>query len=119
MGSKESIVNVTNVIEVGEDDLELISESRGSVNYSFPFSENIRLLKELTAKWVFEVYIDPFKIEAYNESDNPVTNYIAGKKLLPYLVPLRVTSSDPEYVIEISKNLAMYRYKDEVILGWR
>jgi len=109
IGSKESRISVINVEEIS--DLETKINTRIITNYSFPLFSSIRPMRPIQIKWNAEVYIDPFKIEEYKPLE-----YVKGKKLLPFMVPILVRSP-PEYIVELKKDAQAFSYKKEVVIG--
>jgi len=119
LGSKESVVSVSRVKEVNGDELITSRKSRETVMYSFQVNENVNLLEEVEPKWESEIYVDPFSINEYSESNNPVTDYISGEKLVRYMIPIRVVDEDPKYLVELTGDLVAYKFDGEAIIGWR
>ncbi len=106
LGSKESITSVTEVESFEPKKID----GKIKTTYSFPAS-NVEIIKEETSRnWVYEVYINPF-----NFSD-PVKDYIEGKNLLPFKVPI-LNISKEEYHCWIETKVA-YKFDGEVVVGW-
>lgn len=120
LGSKESVVSVSRVTEISDDEIVVSRGSRVSTMYSFPLSKDVKLINEVGHKWEVEVYINPFSIREYSKEDNPVINYISGKGLIRYMIPIKVMiDEDPKYLVEVSGDLVAYKFDGEVIIGWR
>jgi len=115
LGSKESRVSVIEVKKTGN--LDLIKGKRVITNYSFPINEEVRPLSVKQERWVGEVYVDPYRLRSYDEADNPVINYVQGRKLSLFMVPILVVGP-PEYVVEAVGKTVAYKVKEDVILGW-
>lgn len=116
LGSKESRVSV---IDVEKADIEVIKD-RAITNYSFPIEDGISPAMIKRGEWESEVYINPFEIRAYSDKENPVINYMTGKKTLPFRIPILTTVlSQPEYVVEFNEGFAAYKFgKEEVVGRW-
>jgi len=113
IGSKESVVSVIDVKLVKE--LEVIKEDRVETTYSFPVKGGVNIEKEETERnWVYEVYINPFNVK-----DNPVRDYIEGRNILPFKVPILNTPHDEYFCrVKIEGDAAAYKFGDEVVIGW-
>ncbi len=106
LGSKESVVSVTEVRSFEPEKVE----GRIKTTYSFP-SKNVEILKEETPRnWVYEVYTNPF------EFSDPVRDYIEGRNILPFKVPI-MNRAKEEYHCWLDVKVA-YRFEDEVVVGW-
>lgn len=106
LGSKESVVSVTDVISFEPEVVSGVVET----TYSFP-SRKVEILKEeMPRNWVYEVYINPFRFE------NPVRDYIEGRNLLPFKVPI-ISVAGEEYFCRLNVEKA-YRFGEEVVVGW-
>jgi len=123
LGSKESLVSVSDVTRI---DGRILNEIRNAITdtiYSFPTGRgfNIKIIGKPRGLWVEEEYIDPFRIERYDERENPVVNYILGRKLIKFKIPL-ISVEDfvekPVCRLEIQSNVVAYGYKGEVIIGY-
>ncbi|MEM2041204.1 MAG: type I-A CRISPR-associated protein Cas5a [Nitrososphaerota archaeon] len=113
IGSKESIVSILYVREVQPTTIFKDVDTM----YSFPLIDGVKPKEKLYEAWIKETFINPFELESYNEADNPVTNYLQGKKLLQYMEPMKLTRSDPSYRVELDKNKCGYKFNDEVVIG--
>ncbi len=106
IGSKESIVSIVDVKAFEPEKVE----GKIKTTYSFPVTKEIEIIKEVWRRsWVYEVYINPF-----NFSD-PVKDYIEGKNLLSFKVPI-MNKAWEEYYCWV--NGVGYRFGDEVVIGW-
>ncbi len=115
LGSKESRVSVIDVLRI--DKLN-VKDGNVITNYSFPVTKSIKVV-DSRGNWEYEVYVNPFEIERYDESENPVTNYISGKKTLPFKIPiLQTLLTQPECRVELAGKAVAYEFEDEVVVGW-
>lgn len=115
LGSKESRISTINVIKISSPEM---LTGRVSTTFSFPLLDGLIPLFEKTGSWEQEWYINPFEIGAYDEKENPITNYMLGEKIVPFKVPiLRGVLNIPEYVLEFKGDLAAYKYDGEVVIG--
>ncbi|RLE55171.1 MAG: type I-A CRISPR-associated protein Cas5 [Candidatus Methanomethylicota archaeon] len=115
LGSKESRISTINVIKISSPEM---LTGRVSTTFSFPLLDGLVPLFEKTGSWEQEWYINPFEIGAYDEKENPITNYMLGEKIVPFKVPiLRGVLNIPEYVLEFKGDLAAYKYDGEVVIG--
>jgi len=114
LGSKESRVSV---VDVTKTDIE-VTKNKVITNYSFPIEDGITSAMKKRGKWEFEIYINPFEVRAYDDKENPVINYIAGKRALPFRIPILTSVlSTPEYIVEVSGEFAAYKFRKEVVIG--
>ncbi len=116
IGSKESIVSVLDVIEI--EKINIIRDSIIVTTYSFPIGNDIEIIGQSGDSWKEEVYINPFKLEAYDENENPFKNYMLGKKLIRFNIPLKRFMEDPECKIRIKGKATGYSYEKEVVIGY-
>lgn len=121
LGSKESLVSVLDVIKSDYDKLNEIRDSIIETNYSFPVNGGFNV-QEIVPEglWREEEYINPFKIEAYDKIENPVVNYMFGKKLIKFKVPLKEIEDPfktPTYKLKIQGDTLAYKYGEEVVIG--
>ncbi|MEM1547086.1 MAG: type I-A CRISPR-associated protein Cas5a [Candidatus Methanomethylicia archaeon] len=116
LGSKESRVSVVNVIET----YLLPNEMKRTItNYSFPALNGIKTVEVVNHKWEVEKYVDPFKIEKYDKSENPIINYIRGYGILPFYLPILTgIVFQPKYLVELDNGFSAYKYNDEVVIGY-
>ncbi len=115
LGSKESRVSVIEVLRIDELD---VKDKNAITNYSFPVTKSITVVDN-RGNWEYEVYVNPFEVKRYNEVENPVTNYTAGKKTLPFKIPILVTTlRQPRCRVELTSNAVAYKFEDEVVVGW-
>jgi len=123
LGSKESLVSVLDVVEVDDSTLNKIRNATIETTYSFPIGDafDVKIVGRPKGLWVEEEYINPFKVEGYDERENPVVNYMFGKKLIKFKVPLRSFGDfmeKPTCKLEIRGNIVAYEYKGEVVIGY-
>ncbi len=116
LGTKESRVAVLDVQEFQPDKIE---EGWAITSYSFPLLNGVKIIGDQEPKWVSEDLINPFDINAYNESDNPVINYIMGRKIIRYKLPVMVTiEKQPFYKIAVEKGrCCIYVKEEEKVVG--
>ena len=122
LGSKESLVSVLDVTRI---DSEMLNEIRNSITettYSFPIGGgfNIALIKCM-GLWREEEYIDPFRVEGYDERENPVVNYMLGRKLIKFKMPLKSVEDfmgKTACILKIQGNVVAYKYGEEVVIGY-
>jgi len=114
IGSKESVVSIIDVKKVMKE-LEVIRKDRVETTYSFPVRRGVNIEKEETERnWVYEVYINPFNVK-----DNPVKNYIEGKNILPFKIPILNTADDEYFCrVRVEDDAVAYKFEDEVVIGW-
>lgn len=116
LGSKESRVSVTEVLRI--DRLEVMRDGTTTTNYSFPVTKFV-VIQNTRGVWEYEVYVNPFDIKRYDEKENPIMNYIAGRKILSFKVPiLKTTLRFPECRVKLINNAAAYKFGNEVVIGW-
>jgi CRISPR-associated protein Cas5a/b/c len=116
IGSRESIVSVADVRELEISKRDILSSGVVHTFYSFPANGSKSI--PLNGRWENETYINPFKIEHYSETDNPVVNYLVGKKTLLFKVPI-LTQNKPIMTIELKENVFGYKCLDEgVVVGY-
>lgn len=114
LGSKESRVSV---IDVSSADPEIF-QGEVITSYSFPVEDGINPMMINEHAWEFEVYINPFEAGKYDERENPLINYISGKRASLYRIPvLKNILSAPEYIVNVEGNFAAYKVGDEVVIG--
>ena len=104
ISSKESIVSVVNV----ESFEPLIIQENIKTNYSFPYKD-LKIVNDV-GTWIYEVYINPFKF------GDPVKDYLEGKNILPFKVPVLEMKDSECYCIVKAKSA--FKYEDEVVVGW-
>ncbi|HIP58774.1 MAG TPA: type I-A CRISPR-associated protein Cas5 [Archaeoglobus profundus] len=104
IGSKESVVSVVNV----ESFEPSIVQENIKTNYSFPYKD-LKIVRGV-GTWIYEVYINPFKFI------DPVKDYLEGKNILPFKVPV-LEMKDSEYYC-IVKAKSAFKYEEEVVVGW-
>ncbi len=114
LGSKESRVSVSDVLRADELD---VKDRNAVTNYSFPVTKSITVV-DSRGSWEYEVYVNPFDIKRYDEKENPVTNYTAGRKMLPFRIPILQTLRQPMCRVELIDNAIAYKFEDEVVVGW-
>jgi len=101
IGSKESLVSVSNVWKIDEVNFKFPSY-RGTTNYSFPLLCGVVPKSKLSGKWEYEAYINPFDLGTYSPQDNPVTYYLGGKRILSFSVPMLSSKlRSPEFLLEL------------------
>ncbi len=106
IGSKESIVSVTNVESFNPERVS----GKVKTLYSIPFKD-VKILKEETSRnWAYEAYINPFSFE------DPVKDYIGGRNILPFKIPI-INRPHEEYYCLVEARTA-YKFQDEVVVGW-
>lgn len=106
IGSKESIVSISNVNQLSE--LKII-EGDTITNYSFPRS-GVKLKNEINKQWNIENYIDPFRIKSYL----PLKDYGFGENFVEYMIPIKVSDiSVPTYCVSLEKGFVCYSWNDE------
>jgi CRISPR-associated protein Cas5a/b/c len=122
LGSKESLISVLDVTKVEHDKL---NESRNSIvetTYSFPVNGGFEItLITCEGLWREEDYIDPFKVEAYDKEENPIVNYMFGRKLIKFKIPLKNVANPwetPTYKLEIRGRAVAYMYNGEAVIGY-
>ncbi len=109
LGSKESIVSVTNVIPCK---VSIITERCTSTRYSFPL-RSVEIFNLLSGKLVFETYSDPFV------GDLGSVSYVKGKTIT-YAVPiLRNLLIEPIIKVKISEIGILLEACSEKIIGVR
>lgn len=113
VGSKESRVAVLDVKE--SSNLKIIRQKIVETKYSFPLFKKLKIIK-MQGTWEDETYINPFQIEEYSEKENPVLNYIMGKKLLRFKVPTLLFKK-PLSRIDIGESYSAYSIGGEVVIG--
>ncbi len=115
LGSKESRVSVVDVFIADELD---VKDKNAVTNYSFPAVKSITVV-DSGGNWEYEVYVNPFEVKRYDEVENPVTNYISGRKILPFKIPiLQTLLRQPMCRVELTDKAVAYRFGDEVVIGW-
>ncbi|MEM4175947.1 MAG: type I-A CRISPR-associated protein Cas5a [Nitrososphaeria archaeon] len=112
IGSKESIVSVSYVKELLEQELAF-SEGKIDTNYSFP-AVGVNLIKEIDKRWDVENYIDPFRIKAYI----PAKDYGFGENFVNYMIPIKVSLlSSPKYYVSLNEGFVCYKWNEEKVIG--
>lgn len=112
LGSKESRVSVVDVVKT---DVE-VEKGRTITEYCFPLEDGVDP-KSPTGRWDFEVYLNPFEVR-YNQSENPVMNYISGKRALAFRIPIMKTAMDvPSYVVDVGGNFVAFSDGRERVIG--
>ncbi len=103
LGSKESIVSV-NKVDYSED-IE-VEEGVAITKYSFPVTNGVKVLEEVRRKWMYEVYMDPFKIK---HDGKPLEEYLRGENTIAYRVPIKIVAGDdPKIKVQVSSPMAIY-----------
>lgn len=123
LGSKESLVSVLDVMKIDGSTLNEIRDATTETNYSFPIGGefNVEIVGRPKGLWVEEEYINPFKVEEYDEKENPVLNYMFGRKLIKFKIPLKSVEyfiEKPACKLKIQGNVVAYEYEGEVIIGY-
>ena len=122
LGSKESIVSILDVLEVGYGEIKQEKDKVIETTYSFPVDEELNIKPiEMMGEWKDEIYINPYRIESYDERENPVTNYMFGRKIIKFKVPIIsviMPFSTPLCKVEIHGRSSAYTYGDEVVIGY-
>jgi CRISPR-associated protein Cas5a/b/c len=114
LGSKESRVSVVDVARVKPETLQ----GKVITSYSFPVEDGVNPAMVKEGRWEFEVYINPFEVGRYDEKENPVINYISGKRAFLFRIPvLKDVLATPEYIVEVGGNFAAYKADNEVVIG--
>lgn len=115
IGSKESIVSVIDVSGIKKIDVL----RNGSVNttYCVPYCDSLKGFQEIEKMWRREMYVDPFNVRVYSRHDNPVRNYIEGRKVVPFLIPIMYRHSPPEVNVKLSGNIVAYKVDGEYVVG--
>lgn len=115
LGSKESR---TSIIRVSKVTSLQLGNGRITTNYCFPLFDGIAPVMEKMGSWEQELYVNPFTVGAYDERENPVINYIMGRKVIPFKIPiLKGVLNVPKYVLELNENFVSYKHDEEVIVG--
>jgi len=115
LGSKESRVSVVNV---ERREAKISQNVKVSSRSSFPVFSGVIPLEEIVRKWSYEVYINP-REASYGKELNPFLNYMEGRAVIPYRIPLIVVKSEPpEMLVEVRGGAAAYRIEDEYVIGW-
>jgi len=115
LGSKESRVSVVNV---EKEEAEIFQQRKVLSHSSFPFLDGVAPIEEIRRKWIYEVYIDP-RQASYSDKSNPYLNYMEGRAIVPYRIPLMtVRSEPPEILVEVKGEAAAYKVGDEFVVGW-
>jgi len=109
LGSKESRVTVINVKKF---EPEVVS-GKVVTSYSFP-SKFVLDGVEKQFRWEYEVYVDPFNVK-YGEKVNPVVNYMSGRNVVPFKIPILVTKVP---LCQVECDVA-YKHGNEVVVGCR
>ena len=109
LGSKESLVSAINVERVA------VARKEGIVytNYSYPI-EGVREI-DRDEKWEFEVYINPYEPSL----PDPLSNYLSGKKAIPFRIPILRGQTPPESKIEPLGWVSYQAANGEVVIGCR
>lgn len=114
VGSKESRVAVMDVSKFSPQRFAGIAETV----YSYPLLDGLRVESLIEPAWVIEDFINPFKLSNYDESDNPVRNYVEARNITRFNLPLLKTAgSPPRCLVNAEEPTACYRVADEVIVG--
>ncbi|MCD6487631.1 MAG: CRISPR-associated protein Cas5 [Desulfurococcales archaeon] len=117
LGSKESIVSTIRVdysTDVGVEEGIVVTK------YSFPVTNGVEPLEEIRRKWVYEVYVDPFKMDPRK---SVLEAYLRGDYVTVYRVPIKIEAiKEPSIKLRISKPMAAYNIKfngrhREIIVG--
>ena len=122
LGSKESIVSILDVVEIDNREIKQEKNKVIVTTYSFPVDEELNVEPiEVMGKWEDEIYINPYKIESYDERENPITNYMLGRKIIKFKVPIisiAMPFSTPICKVKIHGRSSAYTYGDEVVIGY-
>jgi len=119
IGSKESRVSVCNVEDISER-VEVRSGEEQRTNYSFPVVEGVTPKGEIGGRWVYNVYVDPWRLSELGISI--LRAYYEKKALAPYKLPIMVKASDkPIHSIELSDWMRLFVYNggNEAVVGRR
>ncbi|MCS7136684.1 MAG: type I-A CRISPR-associated protein Cas5a [Aigarchaeota archaeon] len=110
LGSKESLVSVTNVEEFKTEKLT----GKIHTSYSFPLIRGVTAINYVSPKWTQEVLINPFTISIYD----PVTHYLLGQNTVKYVIPIvESLKTLPTYLVEVTDDACAYKYGEEVVVG--
>jgi len=116
LGSKESRVSVVNV---EKKEAEIFQQRKVLSYSSFPVFNGVTPIEEIRRKWIYEVYINP-REASYDDRSNPCLNYMEGRTIVPYRIPLMtVRSEPPEILVEVKGDAAAYKIGDEFVVGWK
>jgi len=102
LGSKESVVAVTNV----ESFIPSARDGRITTSYSFPIGriEKIRPIN-YSPKWILEKVINPFMASDYD----PLRDYILGQNLMDLCYPIILSPQNPpRYIVEVGGGVCFY-----------
>ncbi|ABN69435.1 CRISPR-associated protein, Cas5a family [Staphylothermus marinus F1] len=103
IGSKESIVSVMDVKESRKINIE---RGISITDYSFPLDRGIKVLDIIDKGWIYETYINPYKLKEENKS---ILDHYLSSNLLLYMVPIKLTiSSEPSVKIIVQEPFAIY-----------
>ena len=116
IGTKESSVSTMNVEEF---EPEVSKVSSVETEYSFPLINGVQEDEEVYKKWIDEVLINPFRIRAYNEDENPVKNYIMGQNIIRYKLPIiQLQNIKPLYRVRLDTSVCCVYVRDnEKLVG--
>jgi len=115
LGSKESVISVVNVKKFDQ-----ITALTGliSIKNSFFVKEGVTPKEEAKGRWNYEVYLNPFDLEAYRPEKNPFNYYMMGEKLLSFKIPiLSLALYEPEYLVELRHPFVAYKCGEGVVVG--
>jgi len=108
IGSKESRVSVCNVEDISAR-VEVRSGEEQRTNYSFPVVEGVTPKGEIGGRWVYNVYVDPWRLSELEGSI--LRAYYEKKALAPYKLPIMAYASDrPSHVVELGGWMRLYTF---------
>ena len=115
IGSKESIVSIVDVKKT--EKISIQSSGNVITKYCLPYYDSLGKVNIIEPIWKKETYIDPFNVDVYNRDDNPVKNYIEGRKIIQFLIPVMSRREFPEIQVELPENFVAYKIDGEYIIG--
>jgi len=120
LGSKESIVSVTNVKKFNPDEIKIIENGRVVTNYAFP-KTCMKDGEEIMRKWEDEVYVDPFKDIYVGEKGILSKYYDEPDSLTVFKIPIIISFQNlPSCAITLNNGKAYavrYGNNQEVVIG--
>ncbi len=122
LGSKESVVCVTDVQEFKDRDIQVLTERYVITSYAFP-TNSARDSEEKMRKWECEVYINPFIENIYNRESGVLDKYYKNdpNNLIVFRIPMMISFRNvPEYIIRLNNDWKAYHlisHKSEVVVG--
>lgn len=114
LGSKESLVSVTNV----ESFTPRVREGLVNTIYSFPtaIGDAQLELNGYTPIWIVERVINPFAMTEYD----PLTQYVLAQNLIDYNYPVIMSASKtPSYIVRVGGAACYYEWREERVIGVR